>query len=101
VRKLSECFKIIKPIFVKKCFADDDGICYAIQFCGATHRALQDSEITSCRDYIKGLVGDNFYVTKWVETQGFDISTATWAQIKDYRLRWLDHIIATLEAEGR
>lgn len=97
MRKLSEVFRIIKSTL-----EDDPEIEFV---CVAARRAhyecrISKEECEKARGYVRALIAPDHAVTSWLMRQGVDLNPRHWRVIHDYRLRWIDHMIQQLEAEG-
>ena len=52
------------------------------------------------KKYVHSLIYPHGTVTEWLHENGVG-PQITYLYQKEYRLRWVDHMIATLEKEGR
>ena len=93
--KMSEVLKLAKPKLYNERF-----LCHAIYATSANGVDKRMTRMTA--HYVESLLGKHFTVDDWLYYEkGISEKLLTNKNMLAYRKRWVDHIIAKLEKEGK
>ena len=89
--KISEVLKKAKPFLKQKGY-----VCFAIEYCN-----ISEKDEEKAKKYIADLIAPFNAVDTWLYHKDIPNEYLTSDNMLEYRERWIDHMVAELEKEGK